>query len=103
MADHPLSQRITDVLDLQPSADAIEYDGRWHSWGQVGEAARQFGPRKGLHGDVDRRRGHLGNDRIQRIARATRPNNALEGGDALRALGLHRNRRARQRSDLGLH
>jgi long-chain acyl-CoA synthetase len=42
MADHPLSQRIADVLDLQPSADAIEYDGRWHSWGQVGEAARQM-------------------------------------------------------------
>lgn len=42
MANHPLSQRIADVLDLQPSADAIEYGGRWHSWGQVGEAARQM-------------------------------------------------------------
>jgi long-chain acyl-CoA synthetase len=40
MADHPLSQRIADVLELQPSANAIEYDGQWHSWGQVGEAAR---------------------------------------------------------------
>jgi long-chain acyl-CoA synthetase len=42
MADHPLSQRIADVLGLQPSAQAIEYDGRWHSWRQVGEAARRI-------------------------------------------------------------
>ncbi len=42
MNDHPLSQRIATVLELQPSADAIEYDGRWHSWGQVGRAARQM-------------------------------------------------------------
>ena len=42
MANYPLSQRIADVLDLQPSADAIEYGGRWNSWGQVGEAARQM-------------------------------------------------------------
>jgi long-chain acyl-CoA synthetase len=41
MADHPLSQRIADVLGLQPDARAIEYGGRWHSWGQVGEAARR--------------------------------------------------------------
>jgi hypothetical protein len=39
MADHPLSQRIADVLGLQPDARAIEYDGRWLSWGEVGEAA----------------------------------------------------------------
>jgi long-chain acyl-CoA synthetase len=42
MADHPLSQRIADVLGLQPSAHAIEYDGRWLSWGQVDEAARRI-------------------------------------------------------------
>ena len=42
MADHPLSQRIADVLDLQPRRPAIEYDGRWLSWGQVGEAARRM-------------------------------------------------------------
>ena len=42
MAYHPLSQRIADVLNLQPSADAIEYDGLWHSWGQLGQAARQM-------------------------------------------------------------
>jgi long-chain acyl-CoA synthetase len=39
MADHPLSQRIADVLGLQPDARAIEYDGRWLSWGEVGKAA----------------------------------------------------------------
>jgi acyl-CoA synthetase (AMP-forming)/AMP-acid ligase II len=43
MAGHPLSQRIADVLDLQPGAHAIEYDGRWLSWGRVGEAARRIG------------------------------------------------------------
>jgi long-chain acyl-CoA synthetase len=43
MTDHPLTQRIADVLDLQPSAHAIEYDGRWLSWGQVGELARRVG------------------------------------------------------------
>jgi acyl-CoA synthetase (AMP-forming)/AMP-acid ligase II len=42
MADHPLSQRIADVLDLQPSAAAIEYDGRWFLWSQVGGAARRM-------------------------------------------------------------
>ena len=39
---HPLSQRIADVLDLDPDAHAIEYDGRWSSWGQVGAAARRI-------------------------------------------------------------
>jgi long-chain acyl-CoA synthetase len=42
MADHPLGQRIADVLGLQPDARAIEYDGRWLSWGEVGEAARRI-------------------------------------------------------------
>jgi long-chain acyl-CoA synthetase len=42
MAVHPLSQRIADVLDLQPKGNAIEYGGRWLSWGQVGDAARRI-------------------------------------------------------------
>jgi long-chain acyl-CoA synthetase len=41
MAEHPLSRRIADVLDLRPGANAIEYGGQWHSWGQVGAAARR--------------------------------------------------------------
>ncbi len=50
MADHPLSQRIADVLGLQPSAHAIEYDGQWHSWGQVGDAARHMAALTTEHG-----------------------------------------------------
>ena len=36
---HPLSRRIADVLALQPDAAAIEYDGQWSTWRQVGELA----------------------------------------------------------------
>ncbi len=39
MPGHPLSQRIADVLNLQPDSHAIEYDGQWVSWGRVGETA----------------------------------------------------------------
>jgi long-chain acyl-CoA synthetase len=42
MTDHPLSQRIAHVLDLQPDANAIEYAGQWISWRQVGETARHI-------------------------------------------------------------
>jgi acyl-CoA synthetase (AMP-forming)/AMP-acid ligase II len=41
MADHRLSRRIAHVLDLCPEADAVEYDGQWLSWAQIGEAARR--------------------------------------------------------------
>jgi len=40
---HPLSRRIADVLDLQPDAPAVEYDGRWLSWRQIGVAAHRIG------------------------------------------------------------
>lgn len=43
MTGHPLSRRIADVLTLQPDAPAIEFDGRWISWGQIGTAARRVG------------------------------------------------------------
>jgi long-chain acyl-CoA synthetase len=39
---HPLSRRIADVLALQPDGEAIEYDGRWSTWGQVGELANRI-------------------------------------------------------------
>ncbi len=42
MTAHPLSQRIADVLKLDPGAHAIEYAGHWLSWGQVGAAARRI-------------------------------------------------------------
>jgi long-chain acyl-CoA synthetase len=41
MPDHSLSQRIADVLDLQPDAPAIEYDGQWFSWGEVAGLAHR--------------------------------------------------------------
>lgn len=44
MTIHPLSQRIADVLNLQPNSPAVEYEGRWHSWGQIGAAARSIAP-----------------------------------------------------------
>lgn len=40
---HPLSQRIDDVLALDPAARAIQFEGRWYTWGQVGAAARRIG------------------------------------------------------------
>ena len=39
MTTHPLSQRIADVLALQPDAPALEYEGHWVSWGELGEMA----------------------------------------------------------------
>lgn len=40
---HPLSQRIGTVLDLDPSAPALQFDGRWSSWGQLAMLARRIG------------------------------------------------------------
>lgn len=34
---HPLSQRIADVLDLQPDAPALEHEGQWVSWGRLSD------------------------------------------------------------------
>jgi acyl-CoA synthetase (AMP-forming)/AMP-acid ligase II len=39
MPDHPLSRRIADVLSLDPSASAIEYDGQWSTWRDVARLA----------------------------------------------------------------
>ena len=41
--DHPLTQRIADVLKLDPVAGAIESEGQWISWGALGEAAHRIG------------------------------------------------------------
>jgi long-chain acyl-CoA synthetase len=40
---HPLSQRIRDVLNLQPDAHATEYQGEWWSWGQINALAVKIG------------------------------------------------------------
>ncbi|MFY9922458.1 MAG: AMP-binding protein, partial [Mycobacterium sp.] len=42
MTDHPLRQRISAVLDIAPEASAIEYDGQWSNYGQVGTLARRI-------------------------------------------------------------
>ncbi|CAN5673825.1 AMP-binding protein [soil metagenome] len=39
---HPLSRRIVDVLALDPTAPAIQYQGDWSSWGLVGDFSRQI-------------------------------------------------------------
>lgn len=39
MTTHPLSERIADVLALQPDAPALEYEDHWVSWGQLENAA----------------------------------------------------------------
>ncbi|WAC93033.1 class I adenylate-forming enzyme family protein [Mycobacterium sp. Aquia_213] len=52
MGQHPLSQRIAGVLDLQPSAPAIEYDGRWLSWGLIAGAARHMAAVTADYGDA---------------------------------------------------
>lgn len=36
---HPLSQRIADVLRLQPDGRAVEYEGQWLSWAQLADMA----------------------------------------------------------------
>jgi acyl-CoA synthetase (AMP-forming)/AMP-acid ligase II len=40
---HPLATRIAEVLALQPDAPAIEFEGQWFSWKQVGDAAARVG------------------------------------------------------------
>jgi len=40
---HPLSRRIADVLGLQPDAAALEYEGQWVSWGELGRMADRIG------------------------------------------------------------
>jgi long-chain acyl-CoA synthetase len=42
MGDHPLSRRIGEVLELNPGGNAIEYDGRWCTWGQLAGLSRQI-------------------------------------------------------------
>ncbi|WP_319430117.1 class I adenylate-forming enzyme family protein [Mycobacterium sp. RTGN5] len=39
---HPLSRRIGEVLELDPGARAIEYDGQWFTWAQLGGLSRQI-------------------------------------------------------------
>lgn len=42
MSTHPLSRRISGVLDLRPGAPAVEYDAEWLTWGDVATLARRI-------------------------------------------------------------
>lgn len=42
MADHPLRQRISAVLELAPEAAALEYDRQWFTYGQLSGLAREI-------------------------------------------------------------
>ncbi|GAB3237433.1 class I adenylate-forming enzyme family protein [Mycolicibacterium hippocampi] len=39
---HPLSRRIEHVLGLAPTAPALEFEGRWHCWGEIASQARRI-------------------------------------------------------------
>ena len=41
--NHSLSQRIAQVLGLQPDSPAIEYEGQWLSWRAIGGMAGRIG------------------------------------------------------------
>jgi long-chain acyl-CoA synthetase len=40
--DHPLVRRIAGILELQPGAPAMEFDGQWFSWRELGDAANRI-------------------------------------------------------------
>lgn len=40
---HPLRARIAQVLDAYPDEPALEYQGQWFSWGELGDMARRIG------------------------------------------------------------
>ncbi|NED66355.1 long-chain fatty acid--CoA ligase, partial [Streptomyces sp. SID10244] len=48
--DHRLVRRITAVLDLEPSAGAIEFERQWTTWGEIGDLARQIADVSRAHG-----------------------------------------------------
>ena len=37
-----LSARIAGVVAIDPAADAVEFEGRWRTWGQLGDAVDQI-------------------------------------------------------------
>ncbi|UGQ12502.1 AMP-binding protein [Yinghuangia sp. ASG 101] len=42
---HPLGRRIADVTAIDPAARAVEYQGTWHTWGEIGAAAEAIADR----------------------------------------------------------
>ncbi len=49
---HRLSRRIDEVLALAPDSAALQYDGQWTTWGQLGDAARRIAALLGEPGRV---------------------------------------------------
>jgi acyl-CoA synthetase (AMP-forming)/AMP-acid ligase II len=41
-ATHALSDRITAVLALDPASEAIEFEGRWHTWGELARTVEEM-------------------------------------------------------------
>ena len=66
MITHPLSRRIADVLGLQPDAPALEYEGCWVSWGELGTIADRIGSLAG--GDQQPQIGILLRNRPAQVA-----------------------------------
>ncbi len=52
MTNHRLRQRIAHALELAPDKPAIEYDGQWSTYGQVGTLARRIASSVGGRGQV---------------------------------------------------
>ena len=67
MTTHPLSRRIADVLGLQPDAPALEYEGRWVSWGELRALADRICSLVG-DGNQDRQIGVLLRNRPVQVA-----------------------------------
>ena len=47
---HPLVQRIAGVMELAPGSPAIEFEGRWRSWGALGDHAGRIAALVEKHG-----------------------------------------------------
>ena len=42
-ASFALSERISEILSLDPSARALEFERRWYSWGDLAASAKAVG------------------------------------------------------------
>lgn len=42
---HPLGKRIAEVTAIDPAARAVEYQGTWHTWGEIGAASEAIADR----------------------------------------------------------
>ena len=47
-----LAERIAAVLAVDPAADAVEFEGTWHTWGQLADTVAQVGEHVGPGDEV---------------------------------------------------